>query len=177
MCWILLRNQNYISIFSHFSAPSSIAVDEWWLKTAVVLFMLGLLIACFCCYRYGQSIEGVNWKDTKPGTPVTLTCPPANKGEMPLFFNVSHGCLHHWSLEDVAVILNVVFKFIILNSSFSTHCEIGLRWMPKKLVDEELNLDQVMAWCRQAISRYPSQYWPSSVSPCGVTTPQWVDSY
>ena len=33
-----------------------------------------------------------------------------------------------------------------------------------------------MAWCRQATSHYLSQCWPSSLSPYGVTTPQWVNS-
>ena len=31
-----------------------------------------------------------------------------------------------------------------------------------------------MAWCRQATSHYLSQCWPSSMSPYGVTRPQWV---
>ena len=37
-------------------------------------------------------------------------------------------------------------------------------------------LVQVMAWCRQATSRYLSQCWPRSLSPYGVTRPQWVKS-
>ena len=35
----------------------------------------------------------------------------------------------------------------------------------------------VMAWCRQATSHYLRQYWPSSLSPYGVTRPQWVKSW
>ena len=31
-----------------------------------------------------------------------------------------------------------------------------------------------MAWCLQATSHYLSQCWPKSMSPYGVTTPQWV---
>ena len=31
-----------------------------------------------------------------------------------------------------------------------------------------------MAWCRQATNHYLSQCWPSSMSPSGVTRPQWV---
>ena len=31
-----------------------------------------------------------------------------------------------------------------------------------------------MAWCRQAISHYLSQCWPRSMSPYGVTRPQWI---
>ena len=32
-----------------------------------------------------------------------------------------------------------------------------------------------MAWCRQATSHYLSQCWPRSLSPYGVTRPQWVN--
>ena len=34
----------------------------------------------------------------------------------------------------------------------------------------------VMAWCRQATSHYLSQWWPRSLSPYGITRPQWVNS-
>ena len=34
-----------------------------------------------------------------------------------------------------------------------------------------------MAWCRQATSQYLSQRWPRSVSPYGVTRPQWVNCH
>ena len=37
-------------------------------------------------------------------------------------------------------------------------------------------LVQVMAWCCQATSHYLSQCWPRSMSPYGVTRPQWVDN-
>ena len=30
-----------------------------------------------------------------------------------------------------------------------------------------------MAWCHQAPNHYPGQCWPISMSPCGVTWPQW----
>ena len=35
-------------------------------------------------------------------------------------------------------------------------------------------LFQVMAWCRQATSHYLSQCWPRSLSPYGISGPQWV---
>ena len=46
--------------------------------------------------------------------------------------------------------------------------------MPWDLTDDKSTLVQVMAWCRQATSHYLSQWWPSSMSPYGVTRPQWV---
>ena len=34
-----------------------------------------------------------------------------------------------------------------------------------------------MAWCRQATSHYLSQCWPRSLSPYGITKPQWVNCF
>ena len=42
------------------------------------------------------------------------------------------------------------------------------------LTDEKPTLVQVMAWCRQATSHCLNQCWPKSMSPHGVTRPQWV---
>ena len=55
-------------------------------------------------------------------------------------------------------------------------CEISLRLMLLDLTDDKLTLVQVMAWCRQATSHYPSQCWPRSMSPYATTGPQWVNS-
>ena len=46
--------------------------------------------------------------------------------------------------------------------------------MPPDLAEDKSTLVQVMAWCRQATSHYMSQCWPRSLSPYGVTRPQWV---
>ena len=48
--------------------------------------------------------------------------------------------------------------------------------MPLDLTDDKSTLVQVMAWCRQATSHYLNQCWPRSMSPNGVTRPQWVNS-
>ena len=47
--------------------------------------------------------------------------------------------------------------------------------MSLDLNDEKSTLVQVMAWCHQATSHYLSQCWPRSLSPYGVTRPQWVN--
>ena len=49
--------------------------------------------------------------------------------------------------------------------------------MPLDLTDDKSTLVQVMAWCRQATSHYLSQCWPRSMSPNGVTRPQWVNRW
>ena len=57
---------------------------------------------------------------------------------------------------------------------FTSSEENALRWMPWDLTDGKSTLVQAMAWCSQATSHYLSQCWPSSMSPYGVTRPQWV---
>ena len=68
----------------------------------------------------------------------------------------------------------VIFKIILVIDGWCTSCKIALRWMPLDLTGETSTLVQVMAWCRQAASHYLSHCWPRSMSPYGVTRPQWV---
>ena len=49
-----------------------------------------------------------------------------------------------------------------------------LRLMAQDFTDDNWTLVQVMAWCRQATSHYLSQCWSRSMSPYGITRPQWV---
>ena len=44
------------------------------------------------------------------------------------------------------------------------------------LTDDQSTLVRVMAWYRQATSHHLSQCWPRSLSPYGVTRPQWVNT-
>ena len=62
-----------------------------------------------------------------------------------------------------------------MNGGWSISYEIALRWMPLDLTDNKSTSVQVMAWCRQATSHYLSQCWPRSISPNGITGPQWVN--
>ena len=80
----------------------------------------------------------------------------------------------HWSLGDVTMIKKYCFQ--------THYSEQQLRdsmwnysWMPQNLTNQKSTLIQVMAWCRQATSHYLNQCWPSSMSPCGITRPQWVN--
>ena len=54
-------------------------------------------------------------------------------------------------------------------------CEIAYRWMSLDFTDDKSALVQVMAWCCQATSHYPSQCWPRPMSPYGITRPEWVE--
>ena len=73
------------------------------------------------------------------------------------------------------------FRYLILQiisviDGWGISNELALRWMSLDLADDQSTLVQVMAWCRQATSHYLSQCWPRSLSPYGVTRPQWVKS-
>ena len=63
-----------------------------------------------------------------------------------------------------------------MNGGLGISYEIALRWMLLDLTDDKSTLVQVMAWCRQATSHYLSRYWcwPRSMSPNGITGPQWI---
>ena len=69
---------------------------------------------------------------------------------------------------------HVIFKQIVVVDGWAISCEIALIWMSLDFTDDQSTLVQVMAWCRQATSHYLSQCWPRSLSPYGVTRPQWV---
>ena len=56
--------------------------------------------------------------------------------------------------------------------------EVSLMNLPSDKCHKTLmmsTLVQVVAWCHQAKSHYLSQSWPISLSPNGVTRPQWVN--
>ena len=71
---------------------------------------------------------------------------------------------------------HVIFKQISVIDGWRICCEIALIWMSLDFIDDQSTLVQVMAWCRQATSHYMSQCWPRSMSPYGVTRPQWVNA-
>ena len=59
------------------------------------------------------------------------------------------------------------FNLVFLIGIFTSSKDNALRWMPRDLTDDKSTLVQVMAWCRQAISHYLSQCWPSSMASPG----------
>ena len=72
----------------------------------------------------------------------------------------------------------LVLKFQIISviDGWVISCELALSWTSLDLTDYKSALVQVMAWCRQATNHYLSQCWPRSLSPYGVTWPQWVNT-
>ena len=72
-----------------------------------------------------------------------------------------------------AWIIDRFFKQILVIDGWGISCQIALIWISLDFTDDQSTLFQVIAWCRQATSHYLSQCWPRSVSPHGVTRPQW----
>ena len=69
----------------------------------------------------------------------------------------------------------VIFKLTLVTDSWVISCEIPLSWISLNLTDDKSTLVQVMVWCHQATSHYLNQCWPRSMSPYGITRPQWVN--
>ena len=65
--------------------------------------------------------------------------------------------LSHWSLRDVAIILDQWFSHTYQREISRTFPEIILRWMPQDLPDDQSTLVQVTALCRQATGHYLCQ--------------------
>ena len=83
--------------------------------------------------------------------------------------------LTHWPLGNLSEIFRfVIFKRILMIVGWGISCKIALIWMSLDLTDDQSTLVQDMAWCLQVTSHYLSQCWPRSVSPYGITWPQWV---
>ena len=79
--------------------------------------------------------------------------------------------LSHRPLGDV----DVIFKYISVINVSSIFCEIAFMWMPLNLIKRKSTYVKIMTVFRQATSHYLSQCWPKSMSPYGITRPQWVN--
>ena len=66
----------------------------------------------------------------------------------------------------------VAFNLILVIHNWGISYEIAIRWISLDLNDDKSAMVQVMAWCRN----YLSQFWPRSMSPYGITTPQRVNA-
>ena len=88
-----------------------------------------------------------------------------------IFLNSLAPVKFEWNLR------HVIFKQILVIDGWGISSEIALIWMSLDFADDQSTLVQVMAWCRQATSHYLSQCWPRSLSPYGVTRPQWVKTH
>ena len=117
-----------------------------------------------------RSISGLHVHDLRHNAP---------RGKRTVFLgyhltNVLFNSLAPGGFENI--FQNVFFKLISWIDTLSNSCETALRSMPQNPSDDKSTLVQVMAWCRQAASHYLSQCCPRSLSPYGVTRPQWVNN-
>ena len=75
-------------------------------------------------------------------------------------------------------------KFLESHSDLTGHNELkidimGVSWEIFQVnatepIDDMSTLLQVTDWCHQVTSRYLSQCWPRSISPYGMSRPQWI---
>ena len=79
----------------------------------------------------------------------------------------------HWPLGDLSEVLEIAKLYLVIGG-WGISNETALRWIPQDLTDEKSTLVQVTVWCSPATSHYLSQCWPRSMSPNGVTRPQWL---
>ena len=77
----------------------------------------------------------------------------------------------HWLLGNVTIIFETICTLITEKSCQDIHGDIVLRWMSQNLTIRTSILVRVMAWYRQATSRYLNQCWCRSMSAYGVTLP------
>ena len=107
-----------------------------------------------------------NDQDLRVGS---LQAHPATQGQAEVINSLAPGKFE-WKFS------HVIWKQILVIDGWGISCEIALIWMSLDFTDDQSILVQVMAWCHQATSHYLSQCWPRSLSPYGVTRPQWVNS-
>ena len=82
--------------------------------------------------------------------------------------------LTHWTLGNLNEMLGTILQIISVIDGWGISCELALRWMSLDLTDDKSTLVQVMAWYRQATSRYLSKCWVRFLSPYGVNRSHWV---
>ena len=102
-----------------------------------------------------------------------------------LTHNPTGWCEFHFKcviLRCIAVIISmnvssvVIFKLILVVNGWGIFCETALIWMSLDHTHDKSTLVQVMAWCHQATNHYLSQCWSRSMSPNGISRPQWVNA-
>ena len=67
----------------------------------------------------------------------------------------------------------VIFKLTLVVNGWGISYETAFIWVSLDHTYDKSTLVQVIAWCHQASSHYLSQCWLISLSPYGVTRPQW----
>ena len=92
-------------------------------------------------------------------------------------YHVRHRLFLANLVNIVAADDSVIFKWILVIDGWGISCEIALIWMSLDFTADQSTLVQVMARCRQATSHYLSQCWRRSLSPYGITRPEWVKKH
>ena len=87
-----------------------------------------------------------------------------------------------WQFHKICLkITHLKFHSNFPGTNELTHCPQGnvtvtLEWMLEDLLVCKSTLVQVMVCCHQATSHYLNHCWQRSLTPYGITRPQWVNS-
>ena len=131
------------------------------------------LYTILCAQNYSRLLSGRVWGETNPPSSWALVVLVSSRcHSSPGLSNADVNSLVRGRFQFN--FRYVIFKQILVIGGWGISCEIALIWMSLEFNDDQSTLVQVVAWCRQAASQYLSQCWPRSLSPYGVTRPQWV---
>ena len=82
--------------------------------------------------------------------------------------------IHRWPANSPhREIVSIWWRHHVLHRIEGRAMAVKLLWMPQYLTSKKSTLVRVMPWCHQITSHYVSQCWHKSLSPYGVTWPQW----
>ena len=143
----------------------------------IFLFPEPLYPPALCCIGSYESTDALQLHQSKNIGQWAVRAGMETTAQACLVWNYQEGNLTLWPLKYLKWNISwVIFKPILVINCSGVFREIALRWMSQDFTDDKSTLVQVMAWCREATSHYLSQCWPRSMSPYGVTRPQWVNS-
>ena len=115
----------------------------------------------------------MTWRRKTSSVACTPVCPWCNLWKAWIHKHMIYS-LTYWPLRDVEIILEMCFSnsfYELISGTLSVKLDT---WVPLNLTDDRSTLVQIMVWCHQATTHYLSQCWPWSMSPYGVTKPQYV---
>ena len=106
--------------------------------------------------------------DTSPSLQVVMQCVSHLSKQLCWYSNILNSLASERFGSNFTI---VFFKFISWIDILIISCKIGLR--SQNPIDDKSKLVQVMAWHLAAPSHYLNQCWRSSMTPYGITSPQY----
>ena len=124
-------------------------------------------------YIIPKSLPTIMWRRWVISQILSSVIPRRVNNTLWIICRLTHYPWEMWLWFQMCIFKPLLVSDIVSISSKYCHL-VNAQLMPHDLTVDKSTLVQVMAWCRQATSNYLSQCWHRSVSPYGVTRPQWV---